>query len=132
MTAAAITAPTGAEGARRAAHSFASSSKEGAFTDGRRSVVRRALAPAAPACHAIPMRPFVPRRLEPVAFGLLLSGLMSLLVSGVSTFLAIGAGPGFAGTWLGAWVSSWAVAFPAVLVVAPIVRRVLSRIVLPR
>ena len=77
------------------------------------------------------MRPFVPKRLEPVAFGLLLSGLMSLLVSGVSTALAIGLGAGFATAWIGAWLPSWAIAFPAVLVVAPLVRRTLARIVVP-
>lgn len=71
----------------------------------------------------------MPKRLEPVAFGLLLSGLMSLLVSGVSTALAAGLGPGFPGAWVRAWLPSWAIAFPAVLIVAPLVRRTLARIV---
>jgi hypothetical protein len=75
------------------------------------------------------MKRFVPKRLEPVAFGLLLSGLMSLLVSGVSTLLAAGLVGDFLFLWLRAWLSSWAIAFPAVLVVAPFVRRILHRIV---
>lgn len=77
------------------------------------------------------MTPFVPKRLEPIAFGLLLSGMMSLLVSGLSTALAVGLADGFFGFWLRARLSSWAVAFPAVLLVAPFVRRILRRIVIP-
>ena len=77
------------------------------------------------------MTPFLSKRLEPYAFDFLLSGFMSLLVSGVATLLAIGMAPGFVATWLGAWLSSWAIAFPAVLVVAPFVRRILARIVKP-
>ena len=75
------------------------------------------------------MRPFLPKRLEPYAFGLLLSGMMSFLVSGLSTALAIGVDANFPLMWLSAWLPSWSIAFPSVLVVAPFVRRVLSRIV---
>lgn len=75
------------------------------------------------------MRPFIPRQFEHIAFGLLLSCFMSLLISGVSTFLAAGMGTGFLGSWLSAWLSSWAIAFPAVLIVAPFVRRVLHKLV---
>lgn len=77
------------------------------------------------------MTPFIPKRLEPVAFGLLLSGMMSLLVSGLSTALAAGISADFPSLWLHAWLPSWAVAFPAVLVVAPLVRRILGRLVIP-
>ena len=77
------------------------------------------------------MTPFLPKRFEPYAFGLFLTCLMSLLVSGLSTYLAIGLVPEFPGTWLRAWLSSWAIAFPAVLVVQPVVRRILARIVKP-
>lgn len=74
------------------------------------------------------MRAFIPKRLEPVAFGFLLSGMMSFLVSGLSLLLALGF-PGMLSKWLPAWLSAWALAFPAVLVVAPFVRRILKRIV---
>lgn len=77
------------------------------------------------------MRSFIPRRFEHIAFGFLLSCFMSLLISGVATFLAAGIMPGFVWTWLSSWLSSWAIAFPAVLVVAPFVRRVLHRLVIP-
>ncbi|MEM0899339.1 MAG: DUF2798 domain-containing protein [Pseudomonadota bacterium] len=75
------------------------------------------------------MKPFLPKRLEHYAFGLLLSGMMSFLVSGLSTFLALGR-VDFA-EWVAAWLSSWAIAFPAVLIVAPFVRKILAKIVLP-
>jgi hypothetical protein len=78
------------------------------------------------------MAPFLPKRHEPFAFGLLLSGMMSLIVSGVSTFLAVGAVAGFAALWLKAWLPSWVIAFPTVLVVAPLVRRILQRIIRPQ
>ena len=66
---------------------------------------------------------FIPKRLEPVAFALLLSGMMSLMVSGLSTALAVGVHVGFALIWLKAWLPSWSVAFPTALLAAPVVRR---------
>lgn len=77
------------------------------------------------------MTPFVPKRLEHVAFGLLLSGFMSFLVSGLSTMIAIGVNSALPMAWLSAWLVSWSLAFPSVLVVAPFVRRILARIVRP-
>ncbi len=77
------------------------------------------------------MQPFVPKRFEPIAFGLLLTLIMTFVVSGISTLLAIGAeDPGFLALWGKAWMSSWVVAFPVVLIVAPFVRHILRRIVI--
>jgi hypothetical protein len=72
----------------------------------------------------------IPARLAPVAFGLVLSGLMSFLVSGIATFRHAGLADGFASLWLSAWLASWPVAFPVVLVVAPLARRIVQRLVL--
>ncbi|WP_372573565.1 DUF2798 domain-containing protein [Ruegeria jejuensis] len=58
-----------------------------------------------------------------------MSYFMTLLISGVTTFLAIGFTPVFVPTWLSAWLSSWAIAFPTVLTVAPVVRCILHRFV---
>lgn len=71
----------------------------------------------------------MPARFEPIAFGFVLSGLMSFIVSGISTLRALGAVEGFLGLWMGAWVPSWMIAFPIVLVVAPIARRIVHRLV---
>ncbi len=65
----------------------------------------------------------------PALFGLLLSGFMSLLVSGIATLRAIGLAEGFTGMWASAWLSAWLVAFPAVLVVAPWARRTVALLV---
>jgi Protein of unknown function (DUF2798) len=67
-------------------------------------------------------------RLAPIVFSLLLSGLMSLIVSGVSTYHSLGAGAAFFINWLEAWRTSWAVAFPVVMIVAPATKAMVNRI----
>ncbi|SFR45294.1 Protein of unknown function [Yoonia tamlensis] len=73
----------------------------------------------------------IPQRYAPILFGFLLSGMMSLLVTAIATFRAIGMVPEFASLWMGSWVSAWLVAFPAVLVAAPITRRLVAAITRP-
>jgi len=73
----------------------------------------------------------IPRRFEPVLFGLVLSGLMSLLVSGVSTAVSKGFASGFAGVWASSWLTGWLVAFPVVLVVGPLARRLIEVVLAP-
>ncbi len=75
--------------------------------------------------------PRLPARLAPTVFGLLLSGLMSLIVSAIATLRAVGLPADFVTVWLGAWLSAWAVAFPVVLVVAPLVRRIVASLCEP-
>lgn len=70
----------------------------------------------------------IPKRFEPLLFGLVLSGLMSLLVSGISILRAAGLTPGFMRLWMGAWLTAWLFAFPVVLIVAPLARRVVQRL----
>lgn len=71
----------------------------------------------------------LPARFNTVALPLVLSGLMSLIVSGVSTWRAVGVPANFLGLWLNAWAWSWLIAFPAVMVVLPIARRIVARVV---
>jgi hypothetical protein len=71
----------------------------------------------------------ISRKFAPVLFGLILSGLMSLLVSGISTFRAIGPVTGFTGLWTGAWLTAWLFAFPIVLVAAPMARKLVEHLV---
>lgn len=68
-------------------------------------------------------------RFAPVVFGFVLSALMSFIVSGIATLRTAGLGHDFISLWLGAWLPSWLVAFPVVLVVAPLARRAVSRMV---
>jgi hypothetical protein len=71
----------------------------------------------------------IPARYGPVLFSFILSGVMSLLVSGISTFRAVPVDQGFWGLWAGAWLTGWLVAFPAVMLAAPLARKVVARIV---
>jgi len=70
----------------------------------------------------------IPKKFAPMLFGFILSGLMSLLVSGISTFRATGPVPGFASLWAGAWMMAWLFAFPVVLLVAPVARKAVERL----
>ncbi len=54
---------------------------------------------------------------------------MSLIVSFVATISTAESGTWAVGVWGGAWLSSWLIAFPAVLFVAPLVRRIVGGIV---
>ena len=71
----------------------------------------------------------IPARYSHILFGLILSGLMSFIVSGIATFRSVGPVPDFLTLWMGAWLASWAVAFPSVLIAAPIARRLVARLV---
>ena len=71
----------------------------------------------------------IARRYSPLLFALILSGVMTLLVSGLSTFRAVGLVQNLVQLWLGAWLTSWCVAFPLVLVIAPLTRQLVERLV---
>src|SRR5690606_6493961 len=71
----------------------------------------------------------MPARYAPILFGFVLSALMSLLVSGISTFRNVGLVDGFVSVWINSWLPSWLIAFPVVLVVAPIARRLVGVLV---
>ena len=73
----------------------------------------------------------IPHRYTPVVTAFLLSGLMSCMVSGISTLRSIGLAEMFFAKWMTNWAWSWSVAFPAVLVVLPVVRAIVARIVAP-
>jgi hypothetical protein len=70
----------------------------------------------------------IPKKFAPMLFGLILSGLMSLLVSGISTFRATGPIPHFASLWASAWLMAWLFAFPIVLFVASVARKAVDRL----
>ncbi len=70
----------------------------------------------------------IPARYAHIVFGFCLSGMMSLIVSGISMLRATEVWDGFLAVWMGAWLTSWAVAFPVVLFVAPLARRMVMRL----
>lgn len=72
----------------------------------------------------------IPARYAPLLFGLIMSGVMSLLVSGISTWRLAGSAALLSAQWPQAWLTAWSVAFPLVLLVAPLSQklvRALSR-----
>lgn len=71
----------------------------------------------------------IPRKYGPQLFSLVLSGLMSLIVAGISMYRAVGLVPDFAGMWVSAWLTAWLVAFPAVLLVTPVARKAVQALV---
>lgn len=66
----------------------------------------------------------IPARYGPILFGAILSGLMSLLVSGISTFRVTGSGTSFLGDWASSWLAAWPIAFPVVMLAAPLTRKI--------
>lgn len=73
----------------------------------------------------------IPTRYAPLLFSLILSGSMSLLVSGISTWRTLPPHQGFVDLWMGAWLTGWLFAFPAVMLAAPLARRVVARLTQP-
>jgi hypothetical protein len=71
----------------------------------------------------------LPASFQPYVFGLVLSGVMSFMVSGIATANAVGLADGFFAKWIGSWLFAWAVAFPTVLFVRPFAQRVTALIV---
>ncbi len=71
----------------------------------------------------------IPKRYEQVLFVLILSCLMSSIVSAVSTIRAAGMTDQFLWLWSSAWGASWLVAFPIALLVVPVARRLVQRLV---
>lgn len=71
----------------------------------------------------------IPRQFGPALFSLILSGSMSLLVSGITTFRTVGMRSDAVNLWASAWLAAWAVAFPVVMLVAPLARALVQRLV---
>lgn len=68
----------------------------------------------------------IPLRFAPLLFSAVLSGLMSLIVSAISTWRVLGFAPAFISSWLASWAIAWAIAFPTVAVIAPLTRRLVG------
>ena len=60
---------------------------------------------------------------------LVLTGIMTFVVSGISTVRALGLADGWVSSWLSAWILSWIIAFPTMMVSMPLVRAVVGTLV---
>ena len=63
----------------------------------------------------------IPRRYSHFVFGVIQSGLTSLIAAGIASLSAIASGH-FLWNWLASWLVSWAVMSPVVLLAAPAIR----------
>lgn len=70
----------------------------------------------------------IPARYSNLLFGGILSFIMVTIVSGAVVIINQGIGPEFLSRWFRGFVTAWPIAFPTVLVVAPFVQRVVTRI----
>lgn len=70
-----------------------------------------------------------PARFAPILFGLILSGIMSCIVSGIATLRAIGLSDAAFVSWMASWSFSWPIAFCVVLVVGPFTRRIVALLI---
>jgi len=73
----------------------------------------------------------LPARFRLPLTGLLVTGIMTFIISGISTAMALGVSMMALGAWPIAWISSWMVAFPVILLVLPFVQSLVSRLVAP-
>jgi Na+/H+-dicarboxylate symporter len=73
----------------------------------------------------------LPARSAWLILPLILSLLMSGVVSFISTVKSVGLVGDVASIWIGAWSLSWLIAFPTLLVLLPVVRRLVSAVVEP-
>ncbi len=64
----------------------------------------------------------IPRRHAHYVFGVIQSGLTSLIASGFGAAATLGT-PAFWSNWLIAWGLAWATMLPIVLLAAPFIRR---------
>jgi hypothetical protein len=69
------------------------------------------------------LKPILPRRVEPLVFGLTLSGLTSCIITALATFSALGLSGPAAWRWLSSWPIAWALSFPTVTLLAPAIKR---------
>ena len=68
----------------------------------------------------------IPNRFKSILFSFFLSIFMTFIVSGVSSFTAVGLTENLLYFWPTAWYRSWIIAFPAMLIIAPITRNLVS------
>ncbi|PCM43631.1 DUF2798 domain-containing protein [Marinobacter sp. ANT_B65] len=61
-----------------------------------------------------------PARVRQLVFGFYMSGMMSVLMSGVITFVNTGVDSEYFSRWGAGFLVAWAVAFPLITFIAPI------------
>jgi hypothetical protein len=73
-------------------------------------------------------RALIPARFAPLLFSALLSAIMVCIVSAFVLAISQGIDARFPAQWFRSCMTTWPVAFPTVAIVAPLVRRIVSRL----
>ncbi|MBP2604756.1 DUF2798 domain-containing protein [Acinetobacter calcoaceticus] len=63
-----------------------------------------------------------------ILFPFILSAMMSLIISGITTFKAVGPVQNFFSLWLSAWGIGWIFAFPSVLICTPVAQKLVDMV----
>lgn len=71
----------------------------------------------------------IPKKYEFFLFAFLTSSFMSLVMSGVVSFINIGLIDGFMTIWAESFLKSFVVAYPTILVVVPQVRKIVKKLI---
>ena len=71
----------------------------------------------------------IPKRFETIVFAFFMSLMMSFLMSGVVTFINLGIVDHFVILWFKAFIRAFAIAFPCVLLLVPLVRKIVGKLV---
>lgn len=74
----------------------------------------------------------IPARFAPIAFGALLSAIMVAIVSAFVIVSTRGLELNFTSQWIKSCLMTWPIAFPTVTLIAPWVRRIVTRFTEPR
>ena len=73
----------------------------------------------------------IPAKYAPLVFAFFMSMMMAFLMSGVLTIVNLGFPSDFISRWIRAFVIAWCFAFPAVLLVAPMARKIVEKLIQP-
>lgn len=71
----------------------------------------------------------LPVRLFQPLFGLFMAFFMSFLMSGAITAINVGLPPDFFSRWIHSWGLAFMLAYPAILILAPLARRLTLKLV---
>jgi hypothetical protein len=62
---------------------------------------------------------------------LLMTGVVTLVVTGILRITATGSAAGFLGSWMESWLTSWPIAFPVAYLTGPMLTRFADRVSAP-
>lgn len=71
----------------------------------------------------------LPKRAAPLLVAAIVAGVMTFVVSGISTWRGQDGSASLLGAWMTSWGVSWVVAFPMLVLLRPAVVRFVGRIV---